>query len=124
MILNKLREGEDSLDDLGVGTYHIFETNKYGKDKYTYAQAEKLNETLENCGGCIDCSYCVACKDCTDCITCSFCTSSTRCVNCRSCDYCIDCTTCNYCTSCKKCNNCEDCQKGEGFVNYKKELIA
>lgn len=66
----------------------------YFSKSYTLEEAKQLANTLINCRGCIDCSFC---RNCVDCERCTFC------------DYCVDCKSARYCYECEHCFNIEAC---------------
>jgi hypothetical protein len=80
MILNKLRQGEDIIKELGYERYYIFENNnKFSKDKYTYERAIIADATLLYCRDCIDCENCSGCSNCSNCTGCSNCSGLSDC---------------------------------------------
>lgn len=52
---------------------------------YKWFDSEELArdalETLQNCIGCLDCSYCVGCQECVDCNYCADCKGAIKKVN-------------------------------------------
>lgn len=64
--------------------------NAFSVYKFTAAEAERANNTLENCYLCVDCTFCTNCIDCSSCADCSDCERCIDCSSCANCEYCHD----------------------------------
>lgn len=59
------------LNDMNSASQYWWDDNKnrWNKDKYTYEEALKASESLENCKMCVDCENC---KNSGKCVRCTY----------------------------------------------------